>query len=122
MTYEAVLNENATLTGVTNKAKLTWGNQSATTEDVTTTKTHSFDVLKYNAKDDEKNPLAGAIFELHKGDALVKLIKESDTKYRVANGAESGAADTFTTVGSGKITIMGVDSDNDYTLVEKRVL
>ena len=121
VTYSAVLNENATLAGVTNKAKLTWGNQSATTEDITTTTTHSFDVLKYDADDTTKAPLAGAIFELHKGgSAVVKLIKISDTEYRVANGAESGAVDTFTTVGTDAITIFGVDSDDDYTLVEKK--
>ena len=76
-------------------------------------------MLKYDANDSTyKNPLAGATFQLKdaKGN-VVKLIKVSDTEYRVANGAETGAVDSFVTVADGKIVIKGVDLDA-YTLVE----
>ena len=47
----------------------------------------------------------------------MKLVKVSDTEYRVANGDKASAVDSFTTVASGKIVIKGVDLDS-YTLVE----
>ena len=128
VTYTAVLNENASYTtGELNKTHLTWGDQSTTAEDSTTTTTHKFEVLKYDAADNTKANLPGAIFELHKGSDVVKLVPvtpEEDgaeiTVYRVANGDETGAVTSFTTVASGNILIDGVDSDSDYTLVEKK--
>ena len=125
VTYTAVLNENASYTtGKLNKTQLTWGDQSKTEWDSTTTNTHKFEVLKYAAEDDTKANLPGAIFELHKGtgdDAVtIKLIKVSEILYRVANGDETGAVTSFTTVATGNIVIDGVDSDTDYTLVETK--
>ena len=119
VTYDAVLNENADITnGEENNSKITWGAGSSTAWDTTVTKTYKFDVLKYNGKDLAKNPLAGATFQLkNASSAVVKLIKVSDTEYRVANGAESGAVDSFVTVGTDKVVIKGVDLDQ-YTLVE----
>ena len=119
VTYSAVLNENANITaGEKNDAKLTWGEKSETEWSETVTKTYQFDVLKYAANDTEKNPLAGATFQLKDASGnVVKLIKVSNTEYRVANGDEPGAVDSFTTVDSGKIVIKGVDLDK-YTLVE----
>lgn len=120
ITYSAVLNENAALTGEKNDAKLTWGDKSGTEWSQTVTKTYQFEVLKYDAKDTTKNPLAGATFQLKDAAGkVVKLIGVSDTEYRVANGEETGAVDSFTTVASGKIVIKGVDLDK-YTLVETR--
>ena len=119
ITYNAVLNENAAITdGENNDSKVTWGNASDTEWDRTNTKTYQFDILKYDAKDTAKNPLAGATFQLKDASGnVVKLIKVSDTEYRVANGNETGAVDSFITVGSGKIVIKGVDLDT-YTLYE----
>ena len=119
VTYSAVLNENADITaGEKNDAKLTWGDASNTEWSETVTKTYQFDVLKYAVNDTEKNPLAGATFQLKDASGtVVKLVKVSDTEYRVANGNETGAVDSFTTVASGKIVIKGVDLDK-YTLVE----
>ena len=119
VTYTAVLNENADITnGEKNDAKLTWGDASDTEWSETVTKTYQFEVLKHAANDTQKNPLAGATFQLKDAsDKVVKLIKVSDTEYRVANGAETGAVDSFTTVASGKIVIKGVDLDT-YKLVE----
>ena len=118
VTYSAVLNENATTAGVNNTAQLKWGDHSETTASTTTTKTYQFEVLKHAATDSTRTPLAGATFQLKDAsDKVVKLIKVSDTEYRVANGAETGAVDSFTTVASGKIVIKGVDLDT-YKLVE----
>ena len=119
VTYSAVLNKDADITaGEKNDAKLTWGDASNTEWSETVTKTYQFEVLKYAANDKEKSPLAGATFQLQDANGnVVKLIKVSDTVYRVANGDETGAVDSFTTVASGKIVIKGVDLD-EYTLVE----
>ena len=119
ITYNAVLNEKADITnGEKNDAKLTWGDASDTEWSETVTKTYQFDILKYAANDTAKNPLAGATFQLKDASGnVVKLVKVSDTEYRVANGDEAGAVDSFTTVSSGKIVIKGVDLDT-YTLVE----
>ena len=119
VTYSAVLNENADLTnGEKNDAQLTWGDKSHTDWSETVTKTYKFSVLKYAQSDSEKNPLAGATFQLKDANGnVVKLVKISDTEYRVANGDEAGAVESFTTVAADKITITGVDLDK-YTLVE----
>ena len=121
VTYSAVLNENADLTiGENNDVKLTWGDKNGSEWDKTVTKTYQFGVLKYAATDSEKKPLADATFQLKDAAGnVVKLIKVSDTEYRVANGDETGAVDCFTTVASGKIVIKGVDLDK-YTLVETK--
>ena len=119
VTYNAVLNEKADITnGEKNDAKITWGDASNTEWSETVTKTYQFEVLKYAATDSTKAPLAGATFQLKDASGnVVKLIKVSSTEYRVANGNETGAVDSFTTVDSGKIVIKGVDLDT-YTLVE----
>lgn len=124
VTYSAVLNENAVVDGTIveskNDAKLTWGDASTTEWDETVTKTYEFSVLKYKTGDEQKNPLAGAEFQLQDADKnVVKLVKIDDTTYRVANGEEAGYVTSFVTVASGPITIKGVDLDT-YTLVETK--
>ena len=76
VTYTAVLNENADITnGEKNDAKLTWGDASDTEWSETVTKTYQFEVLKHAANDTQKNPLAGATFQLKDAsDKVVKLI------------------------------------------------
>ena len=119
VTYSAVLNENASVdTGEKNDAKLTWGDNSGTEWSETVTKTYKFEVLKYVKGDTEKKNLAGATFQLEDAEGnVVKLVKVSDTEYRVANGEEANSVDSFTTVSTGNIVVTGVDLDN-YTLVE----
>lgn len=121
VTYNAVLNENAKVeTPEINKVTLTWGENNDNESEPTTTETetHKFEVLKYDGKDTDKKNLAGAEFQLKDASGnVVKLIKENDTTYRVANGNEAGAVDKFVTVASGNIVINGVDSDA-YTLKE----
>lgn len=124
VTYNATLNANAdVVNGENNDAKITWGNNSSTERDRTNTKTYKFEVKKYKTGDTSTN-LAGAEFQLKKGDAVVKLIKVSDTEYRVATAEEIPAngdnlVDTFVTVSTGNTVISGVDLDM-YTLVETK--
>ena len=119
ITYSAVLNQNAVvendINAQKNVTKITFGNNQ-TVEDETTTTTHKFSVYKHGAGKTEN--LAGAVFSLKKAGAVVKLVKIDDTNYRVANGDEEGAVDTFITVDTGDIVIWGVDADADYTLLE----
>lgn len=144
ITYSAKLNANAVVKdagGVKivdqkNKTKVTFGASSSSVEAETTTTTHKFTVHKYatGAKD---TPLANAIFELKKDDAVVNLKKLDDNNYRVVDAAETGAAAShvkvgqlvetiadgaivkdFVTVASGDIVIWGVDADSDYKLYE----
>ncbi len=119
LTYTAVLNENAIVNSAIvdqkNTANLTYGD-AQTLDDFTTTTTHKFSVFKH-ATGETKN-LADAVFSLKKNGTVVKLVKIDDINYRVANGAENGAVETFTTVDSGDIVIWGVDADDDYTLLE----
>ena len=74
---------------------------------------YQFEILKYAKNDTEKKPLANATFQLKDVSGnVVKLIKVTDTEYRMANGNETGAVKSFTTVDSGKIVIKGVDLDS----------
>lgn len=136
VTYSAVLNGSAeTGTAEKNQAMLKYGSTNNTSSqtpwDETVTNTYKFSVLKYvgNADDNEatidltnKSALAGAEFKLQvvKDEVAtdIQLVKVNDTTYRVAKAGETGAVDTFTTVANGQITIIGVDLEDDYQLVE----
>lgn len=123
LTYSAVLNENAVVKGETavvivdqkNTTTITFGDQQSL-EAKTTTTTHSFNVFKHATG--STGNLADAVFKLKKNGTALKLIKLDNNNYRVANGNETGAVETFTTVASGDIVIWGVDADSDYTLEE----
>lgn len=77
VTYSAVLNEKADVTaGEKNEALLKWGDKNQTEWSTTTTKTYQFEILKYDAADTSKNPLAGAEFQLLKADGTeVKVLR-----------------------------------------------
>ncbi len=131
--YSAVLNDDATVdtTGQTNTGKVTWGENGEGTPTTTTTTTHKFELLKFDGTDTDKNPLAGAKFQLFTaesgGTALTLAKNAAGTIYRVVDTSDVGASlpDGFTlvadnkivTLDSGNITIEGVDSD-DYWLEE----
>ena len=130
ITYKAILNENAivktedaengeggtiAIVGQNNTTKITYGDKQSA-EDATTTTTHKFSVYKH--AEGKTEYLAGATFSLKKNGTVVKLIRIDDNNYRVANGNEDGAVETFTTNTNGDIVIWGVDSDTDYTLKE----
>lgn len=121
VTYNATLNASAvTVDKTTNKASIEYSNQKDISTEEVETKTNSFQVKKYASEDSTKANLAGATFQLKKGDTVVKLIKIDYTTYRVAEADEKSAVETFTTVASDNITIKGVDSDETYTLVETK--
>ena len=132
--YCAKMNKNAVPgTNETNTAWLEYSAQTGTQASVTAL-TYKFDVLKYDGSDEDKKQLAGAVFELRDGDEVVKLIKVSDTEYRVADATEiSGTASShkaadgtlatitagpavlvsdFVTVKNSNIVIKGVDKDS----------
>lgn len=132
VTYSAVLNENADkVNGEHNDAGLTWGENSKTEWIETTTKTYQFELLKYDAKDEEKKPLAGAEFELHRGDAKgcsdkcasIKLVQKEENDsyvvYRLATAQDSSdSVQTKIVTGNKKIMIYGLDLDDEYHLKE----
>lgn len=121
VTYSAVLNEKADVTnGEKNNVQLKWGDKSETEWGTTTTKTYQFEILKYDKADNTKKPLADAEFKLLKADGTeVKVVKVSDTEYRVANGNESGAGVPIVTVANNKIVVKGVDLA-EYQLEETK--
>lgn len=121
VTYSAVLDEKADITaGEKNEALLKWGDKNQTEWSTTTTKTYQFEILKYDAADTSKNPLAGAEFQLLKADGTeVKVVKVTDTEYRVANGNETGAGVPIVTVANNKIVVKGVDLA-EYQLEETK--
>lgn len=123
VTYSAVLNEKADITtGEKNEVQLKWGDKNQTEWSTTTTKTYQFEILKYDAADTSKKPLAGAEFQLKDDtDTVLKLVKESEILYRIANGDEPSVDETETivTVAAGNIVVKGVDQAK-YKLVETK--
>ena len=140
--YTAELNKNAVSAGDSgvaivdqiNTTKVTFGDNTSSTEDTTTTTTHKFEINKFSST---VNPLADAVFELKKNGTVVNLMKIDANNYRVVDDIETGTASThaagndkvneidpgtivsdIVTVSSGNIVIWGVDTDSDYTLEE----
>ncbi len=72
VTYSAVLNDQAVVgTAETNKSKISYSNQVTTVKQVNV-HTYDLDIIKYKANDDNKTPIAGAVFQLQ--------LKSSDTE------------------------------------------
>lgn len=132
--YSAVLNGNAVAAKPeTNKAKLTWGDESHTEWVPTETYTWKIDVYKYTvvkateegAADTEK-ALANAQFVLYKTVKNVKYYAVVDATSKITGWTTEGVkpeenadesktyASVFTTPASGKFTITGLDSDTYY--------
>lgn len=127
--YSAVLNDNATVqTEQKNTGKITWGNNGQGTPTETKTKTHKFQILKYDSADANKNPLDGAKFQLYTtatGGTPLQLAKNAaGTIYRVVDTSDQGTTlpegytlvtdNKIVTLATEKITIEGVDSDDYY--------
>ena len=119
--YKALVNNNAIInTGANiNSVRLDFSHfaQSATAEVNVT----SFVILKYDAKDETKAPLAGARFALldsNKNTIPLVTIQEGK-EYRIATEADDTAVvvNEFTTTDS-QILIKGVDADLTYYLRE----
>ena len=132
--YSAVLNDNAVAAKPeTNKAQLTWGDNSHTEWVPTETYTWKIDVYKYTvvkateggAADAEK-ALADAQFVLYKTVNNVKYYAVVDANNKITGWTTEGVkpkenadesktyASVFTTPASGKFTITGLDSDTYY--------
>ena len=124
VTYSATLNEKAVIAGEGNKntTKLTYGENSETTYDTTTTKTYSIPVFKYTMKNSTETALAGATFTLSKkldGTEPINLVKTSEENapeniYCVAKNGETGTVTEVTTPASGKLKIEGLDAGTYY--------
>ena len=136
--YTATLNDNA-LVGrdqETNTPIVTFGRSGRSEGQPTDTTTHYFKILKFDGKDGDKNPLAGAKFQLFEAGEQTpltlayKTVEEGQevTVYRVVDMSDNGATlpegyalvggnNEIVTVASEKITVEGVDSKN-YELLE----
>lgn len=122
VTYTATINANAIHTNpATNSATVSYGNNSTSEADTTTTSTHMLTIVK---EDDNDNRLNGAEFQLKDADDnLVYVVGNPTDGYRVATLAEiqdtqtSGA--TTTIVVNGSVTIDGLDAET-YTLTETK--
>jgi len=135
ITYKATVNSAAVVeTADSNTITLTYGDfKQWDTDDLDE---NSFTIRKYDGSDTKatKTPIGGAIFELKQGSDLVKLIKVSDTEYRVADTTEAAESakshNSDATISNGDlvsdiltvddtvITVKGVDSGLSYTLTE----
>ncbi len=120
--YSATLNENAKIVddGNDNTVFLTYGedNTWTTAQHTTSTFTWKIDVLKYTMNGDNKDALAGAKFQLLKGNTPIKFTQVAATEgvptYMVD---EAGSVDTITTDENGTFYIVGLD-EGSYALHE----
>ena len=141
--YSGVLNSNAKVGSAdnTNEAKLEYSNNPNNSEDKATTppsKVYDWTFKMKIYKVDENNKaLTGAKFVLSKSgnlnvadlecgedgvptktDNLIKLVKVSDTEYRVAMDTETEK--TTYVIEAGAVTIKGLDDATDYYLYETK--
>lgn len=143
--YKAVLNTKASVSSPeTNQGYITWNNNGRSDSVPTNTRTYDFKLLKYDGSDNNKNPLAGAEFELYTTDdgsgEPLKLIRKSNTEYCLyvapqrpdppapptedppespKRGTGSLYVTTIETVEGSPVTITGLDSDQ-YFLKETK--
>ena len=117
VTYNAVLNENATINvGDHNIAKLTYGDKGSV-EDKTTTTSSQMKVLKYT--ETTANTLNGAKFKLYTqstdGETL-KFTKKDDQNYIFTK--EATGQDEIETIQKGTFTLKGLKPGVTYWLEE----
>lgn len=123
--YSATLNENAQIgtNSNTNKAELEYSNDpdsdSHGNSEPSITKTYTFDVQVHKYANEAKETLLpGAVFQLQTADGkLIKLVKESETTYRVATTEDQTTVESFQTVADGNIVIKGLKAGK-YQLKE----
>ena len=135
VSYSAILNEKAAIAGEGNKNEtwLSYGDANKTIHKMTTTKTYSISVFKYeNSEDHTKTGLANAEFTISKknNDSMepINLVKTSDTSaseatYRVAMKTEASGikkVTIITTPATGKFKIEGLDADTYYLTETKQ--
>ena len=124
--YTAVLNDQAVVTTPeVNTPSITWGDNGNYDGTPTNTTTHKFQIQKYNGADANKNPLAGAKFQLFTtetaGQALTLAVNADGSVYRVVadatklpEGYSLAPDNKIVTLATGFITVEGVDSDLYY--------
>ncbi len=123
VTYTATLNENAVVaTDELNTVKVVYSNNPDTngTGESGESKTHQYTFGFDLNKTDGTNGLAGAQFQLKKGDDVIRLIPVADQEntYRPAKDGESeGVVETVTTPDDGVIHFTGL-AEGTYQLVE----
>ena len=144
ITYNAVLNDSATVAvDQHNKSHITYNNHDTVEHDVTV-KTYEVNLTKYDGADETKKPIAGAVFQFQDASGnvlwlvpgtaetgfdvyhIVDMTKaeEKDGKlYTKASGDEKGteianAAKQFTTNTDKKVKVYGLDSDKTYYFEE----
>lgn len=123
VTYTATLNENAQIgTDNDNTVKVVYSNNPSTngTGESGESKTHQY-TFKFDLnKTDGTNGLAGAQFQLKKGEKVIELIAVvgQDNTYRPAKADEEGV-ETVTTPKGGVIHFTGL-AEGTYTLVETK--
>lgn len=117
VTYSAVLNKDAVISGSTNdneaylSYKDTTNTDKETTPSETKTNTFKFQLVKTKV---DNTVLDGAQFKLYDaatGGNVISFIKESATEYRVAVAGESGTVDT---IEAGNVVIKGLDTAKYY--------
>lgn len=117
VTYNAILNEKATINrGDHNKAKLTYGDKGSV-EDTTTTSTSQMKVLKYT--ETTTNTLDGAKFKLYTqqtGKEALKFTKKDDQNYILTK--EATGQDEIETIKEGTFTLQGLKPGVTYWLEE----
>ena len=112
--YEAMLNRNALVAGDgnTNKAELEFGEDHYTTEDVTTTKTYGFDIVK---TDSQNTLLDGAVFKIYDaatgGNEVAVVLMDDGVTYRRARANEPGVE---IKVNNGQVRVVGFDNGTYY--------
>ncbi len=110
VTYQAMLNRNAIVSGEgnQNKAELEYGEHHFTTEDVTTTKTFGFDLVK---TDSQNLLLDGAKFRIYDaaegGNEVGVVLMDDGVTYRRARADETGVE---IVVKDGQVRIVGFDN------------
>ena len=117
VTYNAILNEKATINrGDHNKAKLTYGDKGSV-EDTTTISTSQMKVLKYT--ETTTNTLDGAKFKLYTqqtGKEALKFTKKDDQNYILTK--EATGQDEIETIKEGTFTLQGLKPGVTYWLEE----
>lgn len=114
VTYSAILNGDAAISGEvnTNKTWLGYGDNKTTSSSTTKTETFKFQIVK---TDEENKLIDGAQFELYTastdGDPI-KLVDKGDGSYRVATSSDEITTTTIV-VKDGKAVVEGLDSDNN---------
>lgn len=129
LAYTANLNKNAVIeprddsqdsivSGNINTIQMNYANYiQESSVDINTT---LITVLKYDAEDDTKTPIAGATFQLlNENKEIVPLYEVTIGEvYRLATAADTSSMTYFTTFANKTVTIQGLDADCVYYLRE----